>query len=179
MQSEENQEAKGQTPQVELDEMKYQRFVTELEGNQNLHMGIVGGIIGAVIGAAAWAVVTVATGYQIGWMAVGVGFLAGYGVRLMGKGISKQFGIVGAILSLLGCLAGNLLSVCAMVSKHEDVSFFDILVRLNPEIIVDIFKTTFSPMDLLFYAIAIYEGYRFSFRKITEDELAGLVKAKT
>ena len=179
MQSEENQEAKGQTPQVELDEMKYQRFVTELEGNQNLQMGIVGGIIGAVIGAAAWAVVTVATGYQIGWMAVGVGFLAGYGVRLMGKGISKQFGIVGAILSLLGCLAGNLLSVCAMVSKHEDVSFFDILVRLNPEIIVDIFKTTFSPMDLLFYAIAVYEGYRFSFRKVTEDELAGLVKAKS
>jgi len=179
MQSEENQEAKEQTPEVELDEMKYQRFVTELEDKQNLHMGILGGIIGAVIGAAAWAVVTVATGYQIGWMAVGVGFLAGYGVRLMGKGISKQFGIVGAILSLLGCLAGNLFSVCAMVSKHEDISFFDILVRLNPEIIVDVFKTTFSPMDLFFYAIAIYEGYRFSFRKITEDELAGLVKAKS
>lgn len=81
-------------------------------------------------------------------------------------------------LSLAGCLAGNLFSVCAMVSRHEDVPFFDILVRLNPEIVVDIFKTTFSPMDLLFYAIAIYEGYRFSFRKMTEDELAGLVKVK-
>ena len=179
MQSEENQEVKEQAPQVELDEMKYQQFVAELEDHQNLHMGIVGGIIGAVIGAAAWAVVTVVTGFQIGWMAVGVGFLVGYGVRVMGKGISKQFGIVGAILSLAGCLAGNLFSVCAMVSKHEDIPFYDILVRLNPEIIVDIFRSTFSPMDLLFYAIAVYEGYRFSFRKVTEDELAGLVKAKT
>lgn len=179
MQSEENQKAEEQAPQVELDEMKYQRFLADLQDNQNLHMGILGGIIGAVIGAAAWAVVTVLTGYQIGWMAVGVGFLSGYGVRLLGKGISKPFRIAGAILSLLGCMAGNLLSVCALVSKHEDIPFFDILVRLNPEIVVDIFRTTFSPMDLLFYAIAVYEGYRFSFRKITEDELAGLVKAKS
>ena len=179
MQPEENQETKEQTPEVEIDEMKYQHFISELEDNQSIQMGMLGGIIGAVIGAAAWAGITVATGYQIGWMAVGVGFLVGYAVRIMGKGISKQFGIVGAILALVGCLAGNLFSVCAVVSRQEDIPFLDLLVRLDPEIVIDIFKTTFSPMDLLFYGIAIYEGYRFSFRKITEDELSGLVKAKS
>jgi hypothetical protein len=121
MQPEENQKAKEQTPEVEIDEMKYQHFISELEGNQNLQMGMLGGIIGATIGAAAWAGITVATGYQIGWMAVGVGFLVGYGVRAMGNGISKQFGIVGAILALVGCLAGNLFSVCAAVSRQEDI----------------------------------------------------------
>ena len=179
MQPEENQETKEQTLYVEIDEMNYQCFISELEDNQSLQMGMLGGIIGAVIGAAAWAGITVVTGYQIGWMAVGVGFLVGYGVRIMGKGINKQFGIVGAILSLVGCLAGNLFSVCAAVSRQEDIPFLDILVRLNPEIVMDIFKTTFSLMDLLFYGIAIYEGYRFSFRQITEDELSGLAKAKT
>ena len=179
MQPEEIQKAEEQTPEVEIDEMKYQRFVSELEDNQSIQMGMLGGITGAVIGAAAWAGITVATGYQIGWMAVGVGFLVGYGVRIMGKGISKQFGIVGAILALVGCLAGNLFSVVAEVSRQEDIPFLDLLVRLNPEIVMDIFKTTFSPMDLLFYGIAIYEGYRFSFRQITEDELSGLVKAKS
>jgi hypothetical protein len=34
-------------------------------------------------------------------------------------------------------------------------------------------------MDLLFYGIAIYEGYRLSIRKITEEELAGLVRTKS
>lgn len=29
-------------------------------------------------------------------------------------------------------------------------------------------------MDLLFYGIAIYEGYKFSFRQIIEQELATL-----
>jgi hypothetical protein len=36
-----------------------------------------------------------------------------------------------------------------------------------PEVMMD----AFSPMDLLFYGIAIYEGYKFSFRQITEEEL--------
>ena len=30
---------------------------------------------------------------------------------------------------------------------------------------------TFSPIDLLFYGLAIYEGYKLSFRQITRDEL--------
>jgi hypothetical protein len=32
-------------------------------------------------------------------------------------------------------------------------------------------RATFNPMDLLFYGIAVYEGYRFSFREITKKDL--------
>ena len=35
---------------------------------------------------------------------------------------------------------------------------------------------TFDFMDLLFYGIAIYEGYRFSFRNMTEEERASIIK---
>jgi hypothetical protein len=87
-------------------------------------------------------------------------------------------GFVGATLALTGCLAGNLFSVCAVISKQEAIPFFDLISRLNPLIIIDLMKATFSPIDLLFYGIAVYEGYRFSFRQITQDELAGFVKAK-
>jgi hypothetical protein len=178
MHQEDNQEIKTETPEVEIDEVEYQQFLYEIEGNQNLQMGIVGGLIAAVIGAIAWAAVTVITDFQIGWMAVGVGFLVGYAVRITGKGISKNFGFVGAILSLSGCLAGNLFSICAIVSGQEGIPFFNLLTRLNPHIILELMKATFNPIDLLFYGIAVYEGYRFSFRQITEDELARLVRAK-
>lgn len=178
MQHEENQDVKATKPEVEIDEMKYQQFLYEIESNQNLHMGIVGGLIAAVIGAAIWAAVTVITDFQIGWMAVGIGFLVGYAVRITGKGISKSFGYVGAILALASCFAGNLFSICAIISKQEAIPFFHLVTRLNPQIILDIMKTTFSPIDLLFYGIAVYEGYRFSFRQVKEDELAGLTRAK-
>ena len=179
MQEENDKEVEGQTPEVEIDQAKYQQLINEIAGNQNLQLAIIGGIIAAIIGASLWAVITIVTDFQIGWMAVGVGFLVGYAVRITGKGITKIYGYIGGVLALLGCLAGNLFSVCAIISKQEGIPFFDILMRLNPQIAFDLMKATFSPIDLLFYFIAIYEGYRFSFRSITEEELADVVKTKS
>ncbi len=159
----------------EVDQTKLQMMVQELKENQNLSFGIIGGIVAAAIGATIWAVITAVTNYQIGWMAVGVGFLVGYAVRISGKGIDKTFGVIGAILSLLGCAAGNLLTACILISKHEHIPFLQLVSRLNSEIVIEIMKATFNPMDLLFYGIAVYEGYRFSFRRLGNEELEKLV----
>ncbi len=163
-----------ETGTAEIDQVKVQMLVQEIKDNQNLLFGIMGGIVAAGIGASIWALITVATDYQIGWMAVGVGFLVGYGVRIFGKGIHKSFGIAGAILSLLGCLAGNLLTTCIVISRHQNIPLLDLVFRLNPEVIVELTTATFNPMDLLFYAIAVYEGYRFSFRRLSKEELERL-----
>lgn len=160
----------------EIDQIKLQMLMQEMKDNQNLLFGTIGGTVAAAIGAAVWAMITAATNLQIGWMAVGVGFLVGYAVRICGKGIDKSFGMVGATLSLLGCLAGNLLTVCIAISRHQQIPFSDLLSRLNPEIVVGLMRATFHPMDLLFYGIAVYEGYKFSFRKISKEELVNSPK---
>jgi len=128
----------------------------------SLPAALVAGGVAAVLGAMAWALITVWTSWQIGWMAVGVGFLVGYAVRIFGKGSDATFQVLGAVLSLLGCLAGNLLAVCAMLSEQEQIPFFRILTQLGPAQIVGLMVATFSAMDLLFYGIAIYEGYTVS-----------------
>jgi hypothetical protein len=161
---------------ADIDQMKFQMLIQEIRDNQNLLFGVIGGAVAAAIGAAVWAIITALTHFQIGWMAVAVGFLVGYAVRICGKGIDKVFGATGATLALLGCLAGNLLAVCVVVSKHQHIPFFDLLSRLNPEIVMKLLQATFHPMDLLFYGIAVYEGYKFSFRRISKEELAKLTK---
>lgn len=155
---------------VEIDQAKFQMLMQKVKDNQNLSFGIIGGAIAAVIGATIWAMITAVTNFQIGWMAVGVGFLVGFAVRLCGKGLDTIFGIMGGVLSLLGCLAGNLFTVCIVVSRHQNIPLLDLLSRLNPEITVRLMTATFSPMDLLFYGIAVYEGYRFSFRKLSKAD---------
>jgi hypothetical protein len=152
------------------------RFQSRLEREQNLFLGIIAGIGAAILGAAIWATVTVATEYQIGWMAVGVGFLVGYAVRLSGKGISGIFGIIGAACALIGCILGNLFSACGFMAAQESVPLLQVVVNtlMQPGICIALLKITFSPMDLLFYGIAAYEGYKFSFRQITQQELAQL-----
>jgi hypothetical protein len=49
-----------------------------------------------------------------------------------------------------------------------------ILANLDLVAAGQVLLETFQPMDLLFYGIAIYEGYKFSFRQLTEQELAAL-----
>jgi len=116
----------------------------------------------ALIGAVIWAVVTVTTKYQIGFMAIGVGYIVGYAVRTIGRGSAVQFGVAGAVLALVGCVLGNVLSTCGFISIQESVGIWEVLGRLNPAMIVDLIVSTFDGMDLLFYGIAVYEGYKLS-----------------
>lgn len=135
---------------------------------QNFPLGLTAGFVAAIIGAVIWALISVTTNYQIGWMAVGVGFLVGYAIRYFGKGSEPVFGITGSVVALLGCVAGNLLTVVIVVGNQEHISVMALLSRLTPSIIVGLLKETFQPMDLLFYGIAMYEGYKFSFTPSAE-----------
>ncbi|SKA19173.1 hypothetical protein SAMN02745119_03067 [Trichlorobacter thiogenes] len=131
--------------------------------NQNLILGIIAGCVAAIVGAIAWALITVATGYQIGWMAVGVGFLVGYSMKYLGKGTTVVFGIIAAVIALVGCVAGNLLTTVILVAKQEHLTVMSVLQNLTPTIVMDLLKETSQPMDLLFYGLAVYEAYKFSF----------------
>jgi hypothetical protein len=166
-------ETQQQQPQPEnaVDPLILQAALQRLRSEQNLVLAVLAGGAAALLGACVWAAITFATSFQIGWMAVGVGFLVGSAVRTFGKGIDKGFAIVGAVWSLAGCAVGNLLSVIGVISNDQNIPFFDILEKLNPEIVASLMQATFSPMDLLFYGIAVYEGYRFSFRPITQADL--------
>lgn len=162
--------------EVIIDEVKLKQLVYELEGNQNLSLAILSGAIAAGFGAAVWALVTVQSGYKFGIMALTVGGFVAFAVRIFGKGITNTFGIVGAIFSLLGCIAGGLLSSCAYISKYEEIPYFDVLTQINLQIIIEIIVKNFDYIDLLFYAIAVSVGYNYSFRKLTEEELARISK---
>ena len=133
-----------------------------VEVRENLPVGFMAGLAAAGIGAVLWALVTIVTGYQIGWMAVGVGFLVGWAVRVAGKGTHRAFGIMGALLALGGCAVGNLITVLVIAARHFEIPMLQVFGRLTPDVVVNLMETTFKPIDLLFYVIAIVEGYRFS-----------------
>jgi hypothetical protein len=61
--------------------------------------------------------------------------------------------------------------VVGTIAKQQNIPIMNILEKLDVEIIATLMQATFSPMDVLFYGIAIYEGYRFSFRQITQADL--------
>ena len=174
------QDSDSKTPDEEsapeIDQMKMQMFMQQIKDNQNLSMGILAGAGAAALGAAIWAVVTAATGWQIGFLAIGVGYLVGYAVRMFGNGVDTSFGIAGATLSLLGCVAGNLLTVCIFIGQEQGIEVMDILSQLDFAIATELIVDTSGPMDLLFYGFAAYYGYKNSIRQISKEEMATLVR---
>ncbi len=139
---------------------------------QSLAKGCAAGVVAAAIGAARWAAISYLTEYQIGWMAIGVGFLVGIAVRQFGNGTGAAFGILGGALALAGCLAGNLLTVCLVLAREKAMSLLDVFARLDLGLVVNIMSATFNPMDLLVYGLAVYAGYRFSLRPAAGAEPA-------
>ncbi|MBN2088057.1 hypothetical protein JW964_00500 [candidate division KSB1 bacterium] len=131
----------------------------ELLSEQNFDAGLLAGIAAALVGALIWVVIAAITEHQAGWMAMGVGLLVGFSIRYFGNGIERIFGILGAILSLLGCLLGNFLVIVILVSYSEDVSILDLLTSNRFGTLFSIMFDSLQWFDLLFYGIAILSGY--------------------
>ena len=134
----------------------------------NFGAALLGGLLAALVGAIAWAVITVSIKAQIGFMAVGVGLLVAWAVRTLGKGHDNTYGVIGGVFALLGCLLGNLLSACGFIAIRAGEPAVSVTLKVlgNPSSIAAILQAGFQGMDLLFYAIAVYEGYKLARRPL-------------
>lgn len=87
---------------------------------------ILGAVAGAIVGAIVWAVIAVSTGYEIGWIAWGVGGAVGYGAYAL-EGRGKTSGIVCALLAAVAILSGKYMVIHHFVNQEltqiADTSF--------------------------------------------------------
>lgn len=119
------------------------------------------GLAAAIIAAIVWAGITAATSYQIGYMSIGVGFVVAFAVRLSGHSRDPKFGILSAALSLLGCMLGNYLTAIVIAAQHDHGNMVSMAAD-NLDQFFRILSVTFRPMDLLFYAMGMYFGFKYS-----------------
>src|SRR5690349_21230794 len=131
---------------------------------ENVPLVVVVGLVAMLAGAALWALVTVLTQMELGLMAIVVGFVVGLGIQKVRKRPNKNFGILGAVLALAGCLLGNALSFVAFAAQQSGGSFIAVLMTVSPASLLSAMAQNFAAMDLLFYGIAIYEGFKFGSR---------------
>lgn len=168
-------------PSSNIDPVKYEQRMRELQSGQSMTLAIVAGLLSSIVAAVLWGLITYVTHYQIGFMAIGVGILVGVSVKYFGNGMTTAYGIIGAGFALFGCLLGNILTSVIAASFSDGIPILTIVMAFlsTPGIVIDILKETFGFIDVLFYGFAIYEGFRFSIREITGDDLQGLEKDTT
>ena len=138
-----------------------QPAIEQLDDQPNLFLGLAGGVVAMLVSAIVWGAVTYFTEYQIGWLAIGVGFLVGLAIRFFGKGKTPVFGISGAVLALIGCLLGNLFFYSGVIAREQGASILDVFFffLVTPAAVIEVFSIAFEFMDILFYALAAYAGF--------------------
>lgn len=150
----------------DFDQEAMQRLEFEIRRRQSLLWGGIAGALAAAVGAAVWGGIAYVGNVEIGWLAIGIGFLVGIAVLVAGRGVTPQFGVLGAGLALLGVLGGKYVAVVAFVAQESEMGMLETMGLLDAATLAEVFKMSFHPLDLLFYGLALWCGFKYSFRRI-------------
>ena len=130
-------------------------------------MGIAGGAGGALIGGLLWGGVSIATNFEIGYVAIAVGWLAGQGVVFATGGKrGTELQIIAALCSIFGLLVGKYLSFGGAVMdymKTEEGVEVGYAVLFSVELMTTFAESLgemLSPFDLLWIFLALGIAWR-------------------
>lgn len=133
--------------------------------NSNIVMAVILGLAAAVAAGTGWFFFSILTGYQIGYIAIGVGFLIGWAVIWgSGKKRGAVLQIISAFLTLITLFTSEYFMMLYyyrqyMMKNTEQFPDYSgewfFISPFNPGLLKDIF----SPMGLVIWAIGIYFAY--------------------
>lgn len=132
-------------------------------------MALIGGLIGAILGAAVWGLVAMLTEYEVAYIAILVGFLAGGGAVLFSgrrRGLAIQ--IVAVLCALVGIALGKyaavyLLGMNAFLNEGGTINeMLEFLPPLSGEtfnlILADI-QAAGNFLDIVFVFVAVAAAF--------------------
>ncbi len=142
------------------------KVVAELEAEQaapaHLLPAVLGGVVASILCGAAWATIAIVTGFVIGYAAVGVGFVTGWGVVLGAgrkKGAALQWLAVGC--SVLGLVIGKYFIVAhSIVTQVKDAEGLSMIDPRIIRVFFEVFPKVVTPFDGLWVFIALRVAWR-------------------
>ncbi|MCH7791248.1 MAG: hypothetical protein IID31_03070 [Planctomycetes bacterium] len=103
----------------------------------SLLMGTVGCLIGSAVGAAAWAAVAYYLNFEVAYLAIGVGVLAGGGMMIGARGhAGASTGAIAALAAIVAILIGKYIVVSYVIDEY--VRDADIAVVTDQDVTVNL-----------------------------------------
>lgn len=133
--------------------------------NPNMVMALVLGSIAGVVAGIIWYFFSIITGYQIGYIAIGVGFVIGWAVMLgSGKKRGSKLQIMSAGITLVTLYISEYFMTLYyyrqyMLEHKAEFPGYNGEIFLPSPFDPDILASMISPMGLLIWGIGIYFAY--------------------
>lgn len=132
-------------------------FAPVAPARNNVALGVAAAVVAAIVAAAIYGAIIGATKHQIGYAAVGVGFVVGFAAGKVG-GRNPVLPVLSAVLSLVAVYFGQLLGEAMIAAKELPVTvselFFDHFSLLN-----EAWKADSNFISYLFFAIAAVAAF--------------------
>lgn len=95
-----------------------------------VNRALIGGLVAALIGGALWAVIVVATKYEVGFVAWAVGGLVGFVMSRVTPSRGQALGTLAALLAVVGLVVGKVLIVTVGTQRQAVLE-----VEADPELL--------------------------------------------
>lgn len=126
---------------------------------------VLAGLAAAVAGGIVWGLIVRWSGYEVGFVAWGIGFVVGTAVALGARGErGTPYQVAAVLLALLGILIGKYLSFVWVLADAFEEEGLGIEVRIFSRETWDAFmearSDVWSVFDLLWTGLAVFTAYR-------------------
>ncbi|MEU8697347.1 hypothetical protein AB0C61_06620 [Streptomyces sp. NPDC048680] len=132
-------------------------FAPVAPARDNVGLGILAAVVAAVVAGAVYGAIIGATKHEIGYAAVGVGFLVGFASGKVG-GRNPALPVLSAVFALIAVYFGQLLGEAMITAKQLPVTvsemFFDHFSVLN-----ELWKGDSDFISYLFFAVAAVAAF--------------------
>lgn len=134
----------------------------------SLLTAFLGGMVAAVLGGIIWGLIVITTNYEIGFVALGIGALSGYGVLYLARG-KKGFAlqILAAISSIFGIITGKYIAfhhffteMVALEYGEEVASTISIFSIDTITLFTEELSYIVSGFDLLWILLAVATAWK-------------------
>ncbi|WSQ11291.1 hypothetical protein OG604_28065 [Streptomyces sp. NBC_01231] len=123
----------------------------------NIALGLVAAVVAALVTAGIYGAIIGATEREIGYAAVGVGFLIGLAAGKLG-GSNPALPVVSALLSLGAVYVGQLIGVAMIMADVANLSFSTMITE-HFDVVTSGWKESADPMTFLFFAIGAFAAF--------------------
>ncbi|HEY9374055.1 hypothetical protein [Streptomyces sp.] len=118
----------------------------------NVALGVLAALVAALVAGAIYGVVAGEIEREIGWAAIGVGFVTGLAAGKIG-GANPALPFASAVFSLGGVYVGQLVGIAIIGGKELKIPFTEMFFQ-NFDLLVQAWNQTKDPMTLLFFVLA-------------------------
>ncbi|GAA0304872.1 hypothetical protein GCM10010302_49370 [Streptomyces polychromogenes] len=126
----------------------------------NIGLGLVLAVLAAVVTAAAYGGIIGATEHQIGYAAVGVGFLIGLAAGRFG-GANPVLPVLSGLLALGAVYAGEIFGTALLISKAAgDKATLSEIVFDHFSLVQEAWTEELGPLTILFFALGAYAAFQ-------------------